>query len=548
MAIAEPSSAVTLVTGFSGRFWYWGSRFLAAAILVPLIVIFGAWLAPATEVWGHLAATVLPTLIGNTLLLIFGVAIGTLILGVSLAWLVSTCEFPGRRWFDWALMLPFALPTYVMAFVFLGLLDFQGPVQGFLRQAFGLPASWSVEARHSVGVLAVMVLVLYPYVYLLARVAFLKQGRAALEAARTLGMTAWESFFRVALPMARPAIIGGVSLAVMEALADFGAVAVFNYDTFTTAIYKAWFGFFDLNAASQLASLLLTFVFILLYLERYGRGKARFDDSGSAPNLRTYRLHGLRAAAASTYCGLILLLAFIIPMAQLLLWAWSWIDDLDFAYLSLLSHTLALGAMAAVATTAGGLILAYALRRDTSWLTRTSVRIGTLGYAIPGSVLAVAVMWSLGWIDRQVAEIWLWLTGTEATWFFVGSVFSLILAYFARFLALAFNPIDSALERVRPSMREAAQSLGFSGMALVWRIYIPILRPGLLTAALLVLVDVMKEMPATLLLRPFGWDTLAVRIYGLSSEGLWERAALPSVALVAAGLIPVFLLAVRGRR
>ena len=539
---------MTSAVGFSSRFWYWGSRLLAAAILVPLVVIFGAWLAPTTEVWGHLAATVLPTLIGNTLLLIVGVAIGTMLLGVSLAWLVSTCEFPGRRWFDWALMLPFALPTYVMAFVFLGLLDFQGPVQGLVRQAFGLPASWSVEVRHSASVLAIMVLVLYPYVYLLARVAFLKQGRAALEAAHTLGMTSWQSFFRVALPMARPAIIGGVSLAVMEALADFGAVAVFNYDTFTTAIYKSWFGFFDLNAASQLASLLLLFVFVLLYLERYGRSRARFDSGTTSLDSRTYRLRGLRATAASVYCGLVLLLAFIIPMVQLLLWARHWIDDLDFAYMSLLGNTLALGAMAAIATTAGGLVLAYALRRDTSWLTRASVRIGTLGYAIPGSVLAVAVMWSLSWIDHRVAEVWLWLTGVEVTWVFVGSVFSLILAYFARFLALAFNPIDSTLEQVRPSVREAAQSLGLTGVALVWRIYVPILRPGLLTAALLVLVDVMKEMPATLLLRPFGWDTLAVRIYGLSSEGLWERAALPSVALVAAGLIPLFLLAVRGRR
>ena len=539
---------MTSVSGLSSRFWYWGSRLLAAAILIPLIVIFGAWLAPATEVWAHLASTVLPTLVGNTLLLIMGVAVGTAVLGVSLAWLVSTCEFPGRRWFDWALMLPLALPTYVMAFVFLGLLDFQGPVQGLVREAFDLPASWSVEVRHAAGVVAIMVLVLYPYVYLLARVAFMKQGRAALEAAHTLGMTSWQSFFRVALPMARPAIIGGVSLAVMEALADFGAVAVFNYDTFTTAIYKAWFGFFDLNAASQLASLLLTLVFILLYLERLGRSRARFDSGGSSPDFRTYHLRGLGAAAASTYCGLVLLLAFVVPMLQLLWWARLWVEDLDFAYLSLLANTLSLGAMAAVATTAGGLVLAYALRRDRSWLTRASVRIGTLGYAIPGSVLAVAVMWSLTWVDHRVAEIWLWLTGTEMSWLFVGSVFSLILAYFVRFLALAFNPVDSALEQVRPSVREVAQSLGFTGVALVWRIYMPILRPGLLTAALLVLVDVMKEMPATLLLRPFGWDTLAVRIYGLSSEGLWERAALPSVTLVAVGLIPVFLLAARGRR
>ena len=367
---------------------------LAAAILVPLVVIFGAWLAPTTEVWGHLTTTVLPTLIGNTLLLIVGVSVGTLILGVSLAWLVSTCEFPGRRWLDWALMLPFALPTYVMAFVFLGLLDFQGPVQGLARQVFDLPASWSVEVRNPASVLAIMVLVLYPYVYLLARVAFLKQGRAALEAAHTLGMTSWQSFFRVALPMARPAIIGGVSLAVMEALADFGAVAVFNYDTFTTAIYKAWFGFFDLNAASQLASLLLMFVFVLLYLERYGRSRARFDNGNRSPDSRTYRLRGLSAAAASTYCGLVLLLAFIIPMVQLLLWARRWIGDLDSVYLSLLGNTLTLGVMAAIATTAGGLVLAYALRRDMSWLTRTSVRIGLRhpGFGAGGGRDVVAVL------------------------------------------------------------------------------------------------------------------------------------------------------------
>ena len=529
------------------RFWHWAPRLLAAVVLVPLIVIFGAWLAPATDVWKHLADTILLTLVGNTLLLIVGVAAGTMVLGVSLAWLVSTCEFPGRRGFDWALMLPFALPTYVMAFVFLGLLDFQGPVQGLARQVFGLPASWNVEVRHASGVLVIMALVLYPYVYLLARVAFLKQGRAALETARTLGMSPWQSFFRVALPMARPAIIGGVSLAVMEALADFGAVAVFNYDTFTTAIYKAWFGFFDLNAASQLASLLLMFVFLLLLLERHARSRARFDNEGSPADFRPYRLSGLAAMSASAYCGLVLLLAFVVPLLQLLWWARHWVGDLNAAYLSLLGNTLALGVMAAAATTAGGLVLACTLRRGSDRLTRASVRMGTLGYAIPGSILAVAVMLSLSWVDRGLAESWRWLTGTELAWALVGGVSSLVLAYFVRFLALAFNPIESALAQVRPSLTEAAQSLGLTGMALLRQVYVPILRPGLLTAALLVLVDVMKEMPATLLLRPFGWDTLAVRIHDLSSEGLWERAALPSVALVVIGLIPVLILVNRSQ-
>ena len=532
--------------GSAGRLWRWGNGLLAAVVLVPLLIIFGAWLEPATEVWTHLAATSLPRLIGNTLMLMLGVATGAGLLGVSLAWLVCSCEFPGRRWLDWALMLPFALPTYVMAFVFLGLMDFQGPVQGALRFLFGLPPSWSFEVRHTAGVICVMTLVLYPYVYMLARSAFLRQGIAVLEAARTLGMTHRQSFMRVALPMARPAIIAGVSLAVMEALADFGAVAVFNYDTFTTAIYKAWFGFFDLKAASQLASMLLAFVILLVFLERRGRARARYDSHGAILSKR-HRLHGAAAAAASGYCGLVLLLAFIVPMLQLLAWTGRWIDDLNPEFLAMAGRTLALGAMAAAATVAGAFVMAYTVRRQPGRLTRASVRLATLGYALPGSVLAVAVMLSLTWLDRQAAAVWNWLTGADPGWVLAGGVSGLLLAYFARFLALAFNPIDAALEQMRPSLREAGQSLRLNGFALVRKLYVPILRPGLLTAALLVLVDVMKEMPATLLLRPFGWDTLAVRIYGLSSEGLWERAALPAVILVTVGLIPVLLLAMRGR-
>ena len=496
----------------------------------------------------HLAETVLPHLIGNTLILMVGVAVGTVALGVGLAWLVSAYRFPGCRIFDWALMLPFAVPTYVMAFVFLGLMDFQGPVQSGARALFGLPNAWFLEVRNPLGVLAVMTLVLYPYVYMLSRAAFLQQGMAPLEAARTLGMSAWESFWRVVLPMARPAIIAGVSLAVMEALADFGAVAVFNYDTFTTAIYKAWFGFYDLRAASQLASLLLTFIFALLLLERYSRVRARYTAQGRPVGQPPPRLRGVHAALACGFCTLVLALAFVVPMLQLLLWAWDSIQNLDHRYLALVWHTLVLGAIAAGVTTAGAFVMAYAVRHDPNRVTRTSARVGTLGYALPGSVLAVAVMLSLSWIDRQIAIVWEEFTGVVLGSVLVGSVLALILAYYARFLTLAFNPIESGLEQIKPSLREAAQALGLRGFKLVRRVYIPMLRPGLLTAVLLVMVDVMKEMPATLLLRPYGWDTLAVRIYGLSSEGLWEQAALPAVTLVLVGLIPVFLLSARSRR
>ncbi len=528
--------------------WRWGNGLLAAVILIPLLIIFGAWLVPATEVWTHLAATSMVRLIGNTLLLMLGVAFGAGCVGVSLAWLVCAYDFPGRRWFDWALMLPFALPTYVMAFVFLGTMDFSGPVQEGVRQVLGLPSTWSLEVRHAGGVIFVMTLVLYPYVYLLARGAFLKQGSAVLEAARSLGLSSRQSFYRVALPMARPAIAAGIGLAVMEALADFGAVAVFNYDTFTTAIYKAWFGFFDLQAASQLASLLLLFVLTLVFLERWGRARARYDDLSRPMRERPQRLRGAKAAYACGYCLLILFLAFIVPMFQLLSWAGLHFEDVDAGFLSLTGHTLFLGALAAGVTTAAAFFMAYAVHRDRGHWTRLGTRIATLGYALPGSVLAVAVMLSLSWLDAQISAGWTWLTGGMWEWVLTGSLAGLILAYFARFLALAFNPIDSAMEQVRPSLLEAAQSLRLGGLELARKVYLPILRPGLLTAILLVLVDVMKEMPATLLLRPLEWDTLAVRIYGLSSEGLWERAAVPAVILVAVGLVPVLLLAWRSRR
>lgn len=529
-------------SGRSGGRWRLASRLLAVSVLIPLAVIAASWLAFDPQIWRHLAATVLSDLLVNTTLLVAGVGLGTMVLGVSLAWLTTVCDFPGRRLLDWGLMLPFALPTYVLAFVFLGVLDFDGPVQGAIRTLFDLPPGWSVEVRHAGGVIAVMTLVLYPYVYMLARVAFIGQGQSTFEAARSLGYTPWQAFLRVSLPMARPAVVAGLSLALMEALADFGAVAVFNFDTFTTAIYKAWFGFFDLQSAAQLASLLLLIVLVALTLERRFRARSRYAESGRAGAQRRFRLSGWRAWAALAYTGGVFLLAFAAPVAQLLIWAWQSLDGLDQRYLDLLWHTLTLGLSAAALTVAGAFVLAFTRRLHHDRLTRLSVNVGTLGYALPGSVLAVGVMLSLTWVDNRLADLLEWLTGSEVGLVLSGSVFALLMAYFARFLAVAFGPVDSALERIRPSTAEAARSLGVRPFELARRIYLPMLRPGLLTAALLVLVDVMKEMPATLLLRPFGWDTLAVRIYELTSEGEWERAALPAVALVIVGLLPVVLL------
>lgn len=531
-----------------GNAWRWASRLLAVGVLIPLAVILGSWWGVDSEVWGHLGSTVLPELILNTSLLVVGVGIGTTVLGVSLAWLTSLCEFPGRRWLDWALMLPFALPAYVLAFVFLGVFDFSGPVQGLLRDTLRLGPRWSVEIRNAFGVIAVMTLVLYPYVYMLARVSFLGQGQSTYEAARSLGRGPWSAFFHVSLPMARPGIIAGLSLALMEALADFGTVSVFNFNTFTTAIYKAWFGFFDLHSAAQLASILLMLVLVALLAERHFRARARYADQARGSVKQRMPLRGVRAWSASLYAVAVFALAFVLPVLQLLAWAWDSRGHLDQRYFSLLGHTFALGGMAALLTVAGAFLLAFSNRYYGDRFTRIGVRIGTLGYALPGSVLAVGVMLSFTWIDNRLADFFEWLLGNDPGLFFSGTVMSLLAAYVARFLAVAYGPVDSALERIRPSLREAARSLGASQSEIVRRIYLPILRPGLLTAALLVLVDVMKEMPATLLLRPFGWDTLAVRIYELTSEGEWERAALPAVALVSVGLLPVILLVRKSAR
>ena len=297
------------------RRWYLPVFTVAALVLLPLSVLLLSWQSIDNQIWSHLWETQMPRLLANTLTLVLGVGVGVTVLGVSLAWLTSLCEFPGRRWLDWALMLPFAIPAYVLAFVFVGLLDFSGPVQTLLREWFGTGLRLP-RVRSTSGVIIVLVLVFYPYVYLLARTAFLAQGKGLMEAARVLGQSPWRAFWHVALPMARPAIGAGVALALMETLADFGAVSVFNFDTFTTAIYKTWYGFFSLSSAAQLASLLLLVVMLVLYGERRARGASR--PSNERPRGKAlYHLRGFKAAAASGWCGLVFACAFVIPMLQL---------------------------------------------------------------------------------------------------------------------------------------------------------------------------------------------------------------------------------------
>lgn len=525
------------------RYWQLASLIIAGLVIAPLVVIFSQWFVPASDVWTHLADTVLAGLLRNTVVLIIGVGTGVLLLGVGLAWLTAMCEFPGRRIFEWALMLPLAVPAYVLAFVMIGLLDFSSPLATWLRNTVGTELSWLPGIRSEAGVIAIMSLAFYPYVYMLARTAFISQGRNLLDSGRVLGLGPWAAFYRIALPMARPAIAAGVSLAIMEALADFGAVSVFNYDTFTTAIYKSWLGLFSLSAAAQLASLLLLFVLVALFSERYLRKKARYESSSRSGQELRYRLAGRQALAASGFAASVLFFAFIVPVGQLCLWAIEVaIDDLDLRYLRFFFNTLALGLIAAILTAFAALMLAYTYRLKPDRFAGITLRISTIGYALPGSVLAVGIMLAVVWFDEKLAQLLTSWFDIPARQWLVGTLIVLVLAYIVRFLAVAHSPVDSAFERIRPSILQAARSLGAGNWQILWQVSMPMLKGGILSGTLLVFVEVMKEMPATLLLRPFGWDTLATRIFEMTSEGEWERAALPAMTLVLAGLLPVILL------
>jgi iron(III) transport system permease protein len=521
---------------------------LCLPALVPVIVVASAVLTPEVEVWAHLVRYVLPHVLSNTIKLVAGVALLGGLIGTALAWLTALCEFPGRRFFDWALLLPLAIPAYVLAFVAVGFLDYTGPLQSWLREVFG-SSEWFPPIRSTGGVIVVLSLALYPYVYLLARSAFLTQGRRAVEAAQTLGYSRTKAAWRVALPLARPWIAAGIALICMETLADFGAVSVFNYDTFTTAIYRAWFGMFSVDAALELAAVLLLLVIGAFVLERRSRAGASFaimrDTSAQAPRLK---LTSSARWLATAFAGTVFVLAFVLPIMQLLWWALERAEtDLDSRYWGFIARTLALAGSAAFVIVTASLLLAYILRRRPSWFTRSTVRVATMGYAVPGTVLAVGVMIPLVWLSNTLHEGLRALFGDGFSPVLLQStLLAVLVAYMARFLAVGFHPVESGLQRVTRSIDEAAISLGASGLKLLRKVHVPLLRTSLATAATLVFVDVMKEMPITLITRPFGWDTLAVRVFEMTSEGEWERAALPAVAIVLVGLVPAALLTRRG--
>lgn len=522
--------------------WRLAALFISVLVLTPLTVIFTSWLDYSDYIWRHLADNLLSELLINTAWLVGGVATGTAILGVSLAWFTAVCDFPGRRFFSWALLLPLAMPTYVLAFVCLGLFDFAGPVQTMARNWFGSSA-WLPDMQSTLGVVSVMTIALYPYVYLLARNAFITQGKRLLEAAESLGCGPWRAFFKVVLPMARPWIAGGVMLVLMEALADFGAVSIFNYDTFTTAIYKAWFGFFSLPTAAQLSSCLVILVFVIVAIEQKMRSRMRFSETRQSSTPERIKLQGRHKWLVTVYASTILGVAFLLPVIQLLTWTLQvFNEEFDSRYIDYLWHSLLLGCLAAIFIILTAIILSYTSRRHPDTATGFLIKIANLGYALPGTVLAVGIFIPVAAADNFLIDFSRSALGLEIGQLLQGTIFIMLLAYSIRFMAAGFKPIDGNMHRITPSLDEAARLHGYRGISILRRIHIPILRSGIFTAATLVFVDVMKEMPITLMTRPFGWDTLSVKIFELTSEGEWERAALPALTLLISGLLPIILL------
>ncbi|MEO1330286.1 MAG: iron ABC transporter permease [Pseudomonadota bacterium] len=519
---------------------------IALLIAAPIVGVLASLTQPTSEVWDHLAATVLPRYLWNTLLLVTLVGIGAAAIGVGAAWLVTMHRFPGRAVFEWALALPLAFPAYVLAYAYTDLLDHPGLVQSTLRNVMGWGPRdyWFPEIRSLEGAAAMLTLVLYPYVYLLARAAFLQQSSAVIDVARTLGVGPFAAFWRVALPMARPAIVTGVALALMETLADYGTVAHFGVQTFATGIYRAWFSMGDRIAAAQLSAAMLAFVLVLLALERSQRAAARFDEARPRfGELPAGPLKGWRAALAITLCGIPVLFGFLLPLLGLI--GMSMVGGHAFfgpRYIGFALNSFVLAGIAAAVAVGLAVVMAYAARLEPGRLSSTANLFASVGYAIPGGVIAVGLLIPLAAFDNAL-DAWMRATfGVSTGLLLTGSIAVLVFAYVVRFMSIALQTVEAALGKITPSMDHAARSLGRTPAGALREVHAPLMKGGLLTAALIVFVDVMKELPATLILRPFDFDTLAIQAHRLASDERLLQASTPSLAIVAVGLIPVLLL------
>ena len=527
----------------------WAACAVVIAVLValPVVTVVVMAMFPTENIWPHLLDTVLPGYVINTLELMAGVALGTILIGVTAAWLITMCEFPGRRIFEWALVLPLAMPAYVVAYVYTDILEFAGPVQGLLRDLTGWNTGrdyWFPEIRSLGGAITIMTMALYPYVYLLARSAFLEQSSGVGEAARTLGCSAWAAFRRVSLPMARPSIVVGVALVLMETLNDFGTVEFFAVETLTTGMFNVWLVMGNTGGGAQIAVVMLLFVIGLLIAERTARRRRGYHDTSTRPGraLR-YKLSTGRRIAAVLVCAAPIVVGFVVPAGLLISYAIEFYDvSMENRFPQAAANSIMLAGLAAGIAAMVGLFLAYAVRMRKSRALTLLARFASLGYAVPGAVLAIGILFPFGLFDNALDRFMRDTFGVSTGLLLSGTIAALLFAYVVRFLALAYGTLEAGLGRVTPHMDDAARTLKHGPAKALIKVNLPIIRGSIMTAAILIFVDSMKELPATLLLRPFNFDTLATYVYQFASDELLEECALGALTIVAAGVIPVILL------
>lgn len=543
---ALPNSPIFKFNSFPLTKWNSVLVLLSLLFSIPLAVVLGSIFFPAKEIWSHLADTVLTDYIINSLILFVGVGFFSLILGVIPAWLVTMYRFPMSHYLEWALLLPMAMPAYIIAYSYTGMLDVAGPLQTSLREITGWQYRdyWFPEIRSLGGAITMLSLVLYPYIYLLARAAFIEQSVCVLEVSRTLGCNAIDAFRRVALPLARPAIMVGLSLVVMETLADYGTVQYFGVSVFTTGIFRTWFGLGNSLAAAQLSALLLVFVAAFLYLEKRSRRQARFHHTSNRySSLMQQQLNKRSGLCALVSCATPILLGFIIPLLFLINLALdTYSDVLGKDFYLLVFNSLLLAFVTAILALLIALFMAYSSRGSDSSINRFLVRFVSLGYAIPGTVIAVGVLIPFAWFDNTLDAFLREHFNISSGLLISGTVVTLIFAYLTRFLAVSINTVEAGLIKIKPTMDEVAKITGLSPVSIIKRIHMPMMRGSLLTALLLVFIDVLKELPATLILRPFNFNTLAVRTYELANEERLADAAVPALAIVLVGIIPVIMI------
>jgi iron(III) transport system permease protein len=523
-----------------------GAGAVALLICLPVLSIVGSLAGPLGENFDHLFATILPQAALNTVGLVLIVGLGTAVIGVGTAWLVTHCRFPGVRTFEWALLLPLAMPAYIIGYAYTDALAFSGPFQSALRASFGWSRGdyWFPEIQSLGGAGLMFVLVLYPYVYVLARTAFLEQSGCAVEAARLLGRGPWSAFFSIALPLARPAIATGIALVLMETVADFATVQYFGLHTFTTAIYRTWMGMGDRTGAAQLASMLLGVVLLLVLVERWSRGGGGVQRT-TRRQTRVSRtsLSGAATVAAVLACATPIVLGFVLPVTLLSGMHAHYGDSLaDPRFLRAAGHSLLLASVATGLIVAVAVMLAYATRLSSARSTRAFVRVATLGYAVPGTVIAVGVLFPLGAFDNAVDGFFRASFGVSTGLLLSGSIAAVLFAYLVRFLAIGFGTVESGFAKIPRSIDDVARTLGSSVGEVARRVHVPLLRRSVLAAAVVVFVDVLKELPATLIVRPFDFDTLAVRVYQFASDERLAQASTGALVIVLIGLAPVVIL------